>query len=273
MKVVAMNNFRAKTKDAFQRIFPKDPKSVRVLANRPKKDAEGRSAKRLNAIAHGMSKCDKYLEIGVAQGLTLEQVRVAEKTGVDPSPQFDESKLPKGVTFHRMESDLFFYSLPSNAIFDLVFLDGLHEWKQTYSDLINSLHHCHEDSVILVDDVVPDDELSAFPDWNKALEMKDAAGIFDGRWQGDVFKVLIAMAQFHPELDVFIVGKCDGVDNPQAIVTMRPNTDPKSIQKVEDSMFKDIDNLSYSDVFYDQEYSHLFVTVTEQDGFARLTSY
>ena len=267
-----MNNFKAKSKDAIQKIFPKDPKLVRVLLKKPKKDAEGRSAKRLNAIAHGMSKCDKYLEIGVAQGLTLEQIQVAEKIGVDPLPQFDENKLPKGVTFHRMESDLFFSSLQSKAIFDLVFLDGLHEWKQTYSDLINSLHHCHEDSVILVDDVVPDDELSAFPEWNKALEMKDAAGIFDGRWQGDVFKVLIAISHFHPELEVFIMGKCDGVDNPQAIVRTRPNIDPKSIQKVEESMLKDIDDLSYSDVFNSQEYLNLFLTVTEQDGFARLTS-
>lgn len=260
----------AKVQDALSKAMPKKPQSPRVLARKPREADQGHSARRLNALAKNMPSCTRYLEIGVAQGLTLEQVHVASKIGVDPTPQFDTQKLPRGVTFHQMESDSFFSHQAANETFDLIFLDGLHEWKQTYKDLINALHHCTPNSVILVDDVIPDDELSAFPDWDEALAMKDAAGIFDGRWQGNVFKVLLAISEFHPELHFQVIGQRDRSDNPQAIVWTRSQVDPRSIHAVSDSKFQHIDALAYSDVFGTDNFTAVFEAIPEDEGFALL---
>lgn len=69
-----MSDFVAKVKDVLSRINPKDPNAVRVLSSRPNPRSEGPSARRLNSLARGMRNCDSYLEVGVAQGLTPEQV-------------------------------------------------------------------------------------------------------------------------------------------------------------------------------------------------------
>ncbi len=265
-----MSDFVAKVKDVLSRINPKDPNTARVLSRRPNRSQEGPSARRLNALAHGMTLCEAYLEVGVAQGLTLEQVQVKLKIGVDPAPQFDTSKIPKGVSFFQEGSDTFFENLESKVRFDLVFLDGLHEWKQTYKDLINALHHCKKTSIILVDDVIPDDELAAFPDWDKALELKEAAGVTDGRWQGNVFKVLIAVKEFHPELDYCVIGERDKVDNPQAIVWSTAGVDPREIQAVADIRLLKLDELSYSDVFNGPDLPPALTLTPESEGIERV---
>lgn len=244
--------------------------SSRRLKRRPGKSSIGHSARRLNLLASGMGECNSYLEIGVAQGLTLEEVRVRHKIGVDPLPQFDTTKLPKGISFFKMESDSYFESLSPDTRFDLFFLDGLHVWKQTYKDLINSLHLCKSTSIILIDDVIPDDELAAYPDWDKALEMKDAAGITDGRWQGDVYKVLIAINQFHPELEYCVIGSRDRVDNPQAIVRVKVGQDPQLIEMVNDSRLEEIQLLTYQDTFKDGALPSFFSLEPEGAGVERI---
>ena len=46
-------------------------------------------------------------------------------------------------------------SLFADHSLDLVYLDGLHTFEQTYRDLCNTLMHAHPATVILVDDTVP----------------------------------------------------------------------------------------------------------------------
>lgn len=180
------------------------------------------SARRLNALASGMSSCSTYLEIGVAQGITLSRIRVRDRWGVDPVPQFNTSRVPRGVRFYSMGSDEFFSEPPQHADFDLVFLDGLHEWRQTYRDLLNALNHASPNCLVLIDDVVPDDAMSAHPDHHEALRQKDAAGVTDGRWHGDVFKVLVAITERHPELEFMLLEEpTSGDDNPQALLWRR----------------------------------------------------
>jgi len=213
-----------------------------------------------------MQFCHSYLEIGVAQGLTLEQVRVKERVGVDPYPQFDVSRLPKGVFFNRMESDQYFETVNRRTPYDLVFLDGLHVWTQTYKDLINAIHVCQPTSIILIDDVVPDDELSAHPDYATALALKDAAGFADGRWHGDVFKVILAIERFHPDLSFCIVGKRDRSDNPQAIIWFGAGADPQELQPASEMQLREIEELTYSEVFKEEELPNVFKLVQEDTG-------
>jgi hypothetical protein len=92
----------------------------------------------LNALLRG-THAVSYLEIGVDEGRTFENVVCAERWGVDPSPKFDMSRLPDGATFFRLTSDEFFAGLSAEKGFDVVFLDGLHTFEQTYTDLVNAL--------------------------------------------------------------------------------------------------------------------------------------
>jgi hypothetical protein len=237
-----------------------------MLKKKPNSKSLGHSARRLNKLASGMQTCHSYLEIGVAQGLTLEQVRVKERVGVDPHPQFDVLQLPKGLSFNQMESDQYFEIAKRVTPFDLVFLDGLHVWRQTYKDLINAIHLCQASSIILIDDVVPDDELSAYPDWDAALALKDAAGFTDGRWQGDVFKVVLAIKRFHPELLFCVIGERDRSDNPQAIVWFGPGFDPAKLKPASETQLLEIERLTYKEVFSEKQLPDALKLVQEDIG-------
>ena len=250
---ITMGEFIEKMKDLKSRVVMKQDAHIRVLEKKPNSKSLGHSARRLNKLASGMQFCHSYLEIGVAQGLTLEQVRVKERVGVDPHPQFDVSQLPKGVSFNQMESDQYFETVNRRAPYDLVFLDGLHVWSQTYKDLINAIHICQPTSIILIDDVVPDDELSAYPDWAAALALKDAAGFTDGRWHGDVFKVILAIQRFHPELSFCVVGKRDRSDNPQAIIWFSTGAEPGKLQPATKMQLLEIEKLTYKEVFKEEQ--------------------
>jgi alkylated DNA repair dioxygenase AlkB len=78
--------------------------------------------------------------------------------------------------------------------YDLIYLDGLHQFEQTYRDLQNSFQHAAPNALILVDDTVPADEFSANPDGLEAYRLREAAGhINTGAWHGDVYKVILAL--------------------------------------------------------------------------------
>ena len=57
------------------------------------------SCRRLNELSARLGTHVEYLEIGVHFGLTLEGVRAAHRTGVDPAPQLDAARLPNDVDF------------------------------------------------------------------------------------------------------------------------------------------------------------------------------
>ena len=157
------------------------------------------SPRRINALLAGLPSRSDYLEIGVFTGFTLQDVRAPHRVGVDPDPRFDVTDLPRGIEFHTLESDAYFAALDPAARFDVAFIDGLHTYEQTYRDLINALAHVR-DGVILLDDTVPDDELTAIPDQAESLAVRAAAGITGLRWHGDVWKVVVAISRLHPEL-------------------------------------------------------------------------
>ena len=99
-------------------------------------------AKKINA--------KKYLEIGIDQRATFDNVDIPFKVGVDP---YVESP---GII--QQTSDDFFMS--NNEKFDLIFIDGLHHVDQVYRDIINSLACLNPDGIIICHDMLPTSELS-----------------------------------------------------------------------------------------------------------------
>ena len=190
-------------------------KGPRTLIAEPKQ-AEGTwSSRRINHFAELLPHATSYLEVGVEYGYTLEAVAVLHRVAVDPQPRFSLRDLPSGVSVFATTSDEFFGSLDPGDSFDLIFLDGLHTYQQTYRDLINSLRHASPRSVILIDDVVPGDEVSAIADAEEAKAERARRGLAGIAWQGDVFRLIPVLRDHHPELHLRTIV---GSGNDQTVV-------------------------------------------------------
>jgi hypothetical protein len=109
----------------------------------------------------------KYLEIGCDKDENFSQIKIENKTGVDPR---------RGGTL-RMTSDNFFKN--NNKNFDLIFLDGLHTYEQTIKDIDNSLKVINQNGVIIIHDCLPKKI------WNQVVPR------IYGHWNGDVWKAIV----------------------------------------------------------------------------------
>lgn len=94
-----------------------------------------------------------YLEIGVCgyknkthSGETWHNIRVSHKDGVDPRGE--------PANYH-MTSDEFFASIDASLRWDIIFIDGNHQYKYVKRDLANSLNHLNEQGLIALHDVYP----------------------------------------------------------------------------------------------------------------------
>lgn len=204
----------------------------------------GHSARRINKLFEGLPDAGRYLEVGLAYGHTFENVQAPVRWGVDPDPRFNVKYLPPGTHVAVMTSDEFFEGIDPRESFDVVFIDGLHTYRQTYRDLVNAFRVCPR-GVILIDDVVPSDEVSAMPDQEKSLNERSRRGFKDRyTWHGDVFRVILCLEAYHPELSFRTIV---GVDNPQALVW---RNDPGGVVTgVPEAALDKMGEVSFTDVF------------------------
>ena len=153
---------------------------------------------------------DMYLEIGCSDDVTFDQIRCKKKIGIDPV---------KGGTV-RKTSDEYFASLSSDFKFDVVFVDGLHERRQAFRDILNSLAHLESGGVVVVHDCLPkieDHQLSVQEFEKKFGEFPP--GICTSRsWNGDVWKTIAELKSF-PLLDLCVLDQDWGL----AVIKDRSN--------------------------------------------------
>jgi Methyltransferase domain len=157
----------------------------------------------------------KYLEIGTQYGLTLESIQSSDKTGVDPNPKFSRRILPSGIEIYDLKSDDYFSQLQVQNKWDFIFLDGLHEFRQTARDFENSLRHLSVNGFILVDDTIPNDEFSALPSQEQCDLERKRNGVSSRTWHGDVYKLIFMLAQYS---DIFELQTAIYPGNPQTLV-------------------------------------------------------
>ena len=119
----------------------------------------------------------KYLEIGCASNELFDSVYSHHKTGVDPA---------SGGT-HRMTSDDFFGGTNEES-FDVIFIDGLHEYQQVRRDAINALN------------VIKDGGWIAFHDFLPSTWKEHHIPRIQSDWTGDCWKLAVELS------------KADGVD-------------------------------------------------------------
>lgn len=233
------------------------PEPLRTLATVPNPDPNNWSTRRINAALSAFPAAEprrmqRYLEIGLEAGRTLENVLAPHRVGVDPTPLFDTHVLPDGVEIYSVPSDDYFARLHRRTTFDIVFVDGLHTYQQTYRDVINAFRH-GPNGVLLIDDVVPSDWISAIPDQAESLEIRRQHGIDNIDWHGDVFKVILMLRDHHPELDWVTITDCG---NPQTFVWRRAKTSVRRgpnrrgrIRPVSDAVVDSYRDVSFADVF------------------------
>ncbi|HEX4080354.1 MAG TPA: class I SAM-dependent methyltransferase [Rhizomicrobium sp.] len=188
------------------------------------------SARRINRLAR-MLAAQNYLEIGVQRGRTFCFVNIPEKIAVDPAFKFDTSARPGNEQFFSLTSDEWFTQFAHGKLFDVIFIDGLHEFGQAFRDFCNSFFVSHPRTIWLIDDTIPSDIYSAWPDERQSVELRRneleriVGTKVPKRWSGDVFKLVIAIHDYFPLLSYCTI--MDG-GKPQTVVwrQARPKFEP-----------------------------------------------
>lgn len=136
---------------------------------------------RHEVINHVSNSENKYLEIGVENGFTFNNVHFSDKTGVDPAPYINNSNIVLKTSDEYFES--------SNETFDVVFIDGMHQTEYVLNDLNNSLLHSNPNCKIMIDDIIPlhYDEQLKIPIKN-VYENNILKTLVP--WTGDVWKII-----------------------------------------------------------------------------------
>jgi len=226
------------------KFFAQTMRRNRILRN-PESAPGTEASQILNKIIRTCSFNGKYLEIGVENGLTLEAVSLNDKYGVDPNLMVNRIIKPRGTKLFLQESDRFF-DANMRLEFDIVYLDGLHTFEQTYRDLQNVIKYLHSKSILMIDDTVPSDEFSSHPVQNESYLLRKKSGKDDnGSWHGDVYKLVRALAHIRlPNLEYVTL-----IDlmNPKTIIFVKNGYEwPKDLPKFNQHI---IDGFDYENSF------------------------
>ncbi len=129
----------------------------------------------------------KYLEIGDRCLSTFKKIKCEDKDGVDPNP--------KGPCKHTMTSDDFFKNKWQDEIYDIIFIDGLHLYKQALRDIENSLKCLSSNGTIIVHDCNPQ---------SREAQTGDIESRPD-KWNGDVWKAFAFLRMTRKDLSMYVV--------------------------------------------------------------------
>jgi predicted O-methyltransferase YrrM len=149
---------------------------------------------------HELLRPRRYLEIGVETGATLALAKAAERAiGIDP----DASKLRRELVpacaqvFHETSDAFFARQTRAQALgphyLDLAFIDGMHWFEYALRDFVNVEAWSTKDAVVVLHDCLPLVPLTAGRERHTKF------------WVGDVWKVVLILRRYRPELRIKIV--------------------------------------------------------------------
>ena len=176
--------------------------------------------KRWDLIQHTVDKYsfEDYLEIGCDDDLCFSKIKIKNKIGVDPY---------MGGNFKGTSDDFF---SQNNKKFDLIFIDGLHEYDQCLKDVENSLNFLKPNGLIMLHDCLP-----------RSIAHQ-AIPRYRGSWNGDVWKVIVNL-RTRPELKTIT---CK-IDMGIGIVKKETNNNLLTLDK------KNYKNLKFKDYYNNYE--------------------
>ena len=142
-------------------------------------------------------KFKRYLEIGVFTGENIREIKVAFKEGVDPGAEgFILPEVNYPVT-----SDQFFDLVKeyTDMKYDIIFIDGLHEYSQVKKDIENSLKHLQPYGFIVMHDCNPASFESQTPERTTVA------------WNGDTWKAFVEFRANNPAFESGVIDTDFGV--------------------------------------------------------------
>jgi hypothetical protein len=139
-----------------------------------------------------------YVEIGVFNGKSMSLVQPGTVAiGVDPEPRLREP-LPANARLVVETSDDFFARHDVRAELgglpvDLAFIDGMHHFEFALRDFMNLERLSGPQSVILMHDCYPCNEVAA--------RRERASGF----WTGDIWRLVVLLKKYRPDLAVHTI--------------------------------------------------------------------
>jgi hypothetical protein len=139
-----------------------------------------------------------YVEIGVSTGRSFTLALPGTACiGVDPAPRL-LFPVGRGNRIFAQTSDDFFDEHDLATLFggvplDLAFIDGMHHFEFALRDFINLEKASNPDTTILIHDCLPVDEVTAARDRTTY------------EWSGDVWRLILLLRQWRPELEISVV--------------------------------------------------------------------
>ena len=170
---------------------------------------------RIDVVRAALASTDarSYLEIGVRNGDCFHAVEAPTRVAVDPHFTFRPPLAARarrllgartGTFYFQTTSDGFFRRAAHRfAPFDVVFVDGLHTYEQSYRDVENALRVLAARGVILVHDCSPSSAAAAAPTLDEAARTPGWAW----EWNGDVYRTIVRL-RTRPDLRVSVLD-CD----------------------------------------------------------------
>jgi len=181
-----------------------------------------------------------YLEIGVSGGHSIALARAPTKAiGIDPFPNVICPFRAETHIYCEPSDDFFAHPELQDRLYrqpvKLAFIDGLHEFTQVLRDFINVEAACAGNSVILMHDTVPADEVTQRAERER------------GFYTGDVWKIVPCLKHFRPELKIWTVA------TPWSGLTVVAGLDPAStvLKDMYDEAVAMFGNASYDDMAAD----------------------
>lgn len=206
-----------------------------------------------------------YLEIGLDNPAdNYEDIMAPNKESCDPyiGNEYPDTKselsdrIKKNLTYH-MTSDEMFKNMPADKKYDLIFVDGLHEGRQAFKDIINALGHLNPNGLIVVHDCLPAKEMYADYPYVDRPERHYENGVVDGTWNGSTWKALMALKANDIKFETLDVEFGLGLIRPQQLDLTQMLYNEK------------VDEIPYSFVFDKIEDRNGMLNVISEDTFLK----
>jgi len=190
-------------------------------------------------------KAQTYLEIGVQTGNCFNNIKCPKKIAVDPEILTEERNLEN--YYFEMTSNKFFRKkrkILKNDCLDVVFIDGLHNYRQSLKDVKNSLNYLNEGGVIVMHDCNPPSQITATPGKSINYVRKLNLPEFNDDWCGDVWKTIPHLRSMRNDLKILVFNYDVGI----GIIT---KGEPSSMLNYTE---EEIKMLTYDDLKKNPEY-------------------
>jgi len=199
-----------------------------------------------------------YLEIGVQRGHSFLPIKCKKKVAVDP--MFLISWKDKIKWIYRNFTNLknSYFETTSNEFFlnqksflkeinglDIAFIDGLHTFKATLQDILNSLEFLNPNGTIVVHDCFPPHEAASIYAENADLARKKGMHLpsWNEEWCGDTWKAIAYLKnKYSDSLKINVLNTDYGLG-----IIQRKNKKNLNLE-VDNKLFELINRYEYKDL-------------------------